>query len=46
MTQSVPERERKKAAYTGKSWVVEKVINDKGTHGVDKHFKIRPAGWP
>jgi len=41
---AVPERERKKAAYTGKSWVVEKVVDDKGTHGVDKHFKIRWEG--
>jgi transposase InsO family protein len=42
---AVPEEERRQPEYAGKSYVVEEVIDDKGTHGVDKHYRIRWKGY-
>ena len=41
---AVPEAERKLPVYDGKAYEVERIVGDKGTHGVDKQYKVQWQG--
>ena len=41
---AVPESDRKDPNYSGTSYQVVKIVDDKGHRGVDKHYKVRWKG--